>query len=217
MRWCGSLAITRGVYRAAVAAAAIRRSVLIVPGATLRQLSREATIAEELELPGADGYEAVDFDIDVTLGRTIPMAQVAPIYYNATAGGRFRRQSVLLPRGGIGCALARGARTHLRAVALTVANPTLTLHVWASLTRGGVTDVRAGGGPLVGIAAFYEAWCSPGGTTRLTLADGRAALVTSGERAALRLRWARGWRMAAIRDDTDVERGYERRRSSVVI
>ena len=82
-----------------------------------------------------DGYEAVDFDIDVTLGGTNPMVEVAPIYYDATASAWFRGASMFFVATGKYRvrALARGASTYLKVVALTGTSPTLSLNAWASL------------------------------------------------------------------------------------
>lgn len=83
-----------------------------------------------------DGFEAVDFDVDVTLGGTNPMVEVAPIYHDATADAWFRGQSAFFTSTGRYRvrAEARGARAYLRVVALSGTSPTLTLSAWASLS-----------------------------------------------------------------------------------
>ncbi len=82
-----------------------------------------------------DGYECVDFDLDVTLGGTSPMVEVAPIYYDATAAAWFRGGSMFFTATGRYRvrAQARGAATYLKVVALTGTSPTLALNAWAAL------------------------------------------------------------------------------------
>lgn len=83
-----------------------------------------------------DGYQAVDFDIDVTLGGTDPMVEVAPIYYDATASAWFRGASAFFTATGKYRvrAEARGALAYLKVVALTGTSPTLALNAWAALS-----------------------------------------------------------------------------------
>jgi len=84
----------------------------------------------------AAGYEAVDFDLDVTLGGTDPLVEVAPIYFDATADAWFQGESAFFTATGRYRvrAEARGAITYLKVVALTGTSPTLDLDAWASLT-----------------------------------------------------------------------------------
>jgi hypothetical protein len=84
----------------------------------------------------ADGYEAIDFDLDVTLGGTNPMVEVAPLFYDATADAWFRGGSSFFTATGRYRvrAASRGARTFLSVVALSGTTPTLSLDCWATLT-----------------------------------------------------------------------------------
>lgn len=83
-----------------------------------------------------DGYGAVDFDVDVTLGGTNPLVEVAPIYYDATASAWFRGESAFFSQSGRYRVRAetRGAVSYLKVVSLTGTSPTLALNAWASLT-----------------------------------------------------------------------------------
>ncbi|MEZ4501745.1 MAG: hypothetical protein R3C39_03900 [Dehalococcoidia bacterium] len=82
------------------------------------------------------GFEAVDFDLDVTLGGTDPLVEVAPIYFDATADAWFKGESAFFNSSGRFRVRAegRGAVTYLKVVALTGTSPTLDLDAWASLT-----------------------------------------------------------------------------------
>ena len=83
-----------------------------------------------------DGCGAVDFDVDVTLGGTNPLVEVAPIYYDATANAWFRGESAFFAQSGRYRVRAetRGAVSYLKVISLTGASPTLALNAWASLT-----------------------------------------------------------------------------------
>ena len=82
----------------------------------------------------AEGYQHVDFDLDVTLGGTNPMVEVAPLFYDATAGHWFRGDSAYYTASGRYRLRveARGGVVFLRVVALTGTSPTLALSAWAS-------------------------------------------------------------------------------------
>lgn len=84
----------------------------------------------------AAGYEAVDFDLDVTLGGTNPMVEVAPIYYDATAALWFKGESAFFTASGRYRlrAAARGGIAYLKVVALTGTSPTLDLDAWTALS-----------------------------------------------------------------------------------
>lgn len=84
----------------------------------------------------ADGYQHVDFDIDVTLGGTNPMVEVAPLFYDATAAHWFRGESAYYTASGRYRLRveARGGLVYLQVVALTGTSPTLSLSAWASLS-----------------------------------------------------------------------------------
>jgi hypothetical protein len=83
-----------------------------------------------------EGYEVVDFDLDVTLGGTNPTVEVAPIHYDATAAAWFRGASTTYSASGRFRvrATARGALTYLKVIALTGTTPTLALNAWASMS-----------------------------------------------------------------------------------
>ena len=82
------------------------------------------------------GFEAVDFDLDVTLGGTGPMVEVAAIHYDATANAWFAGESAFLTANGRYRLRShvRGATVYLKVVALTGTTPTLDLDVWAVLS-----------------------------------------------------------------------------------
>lgn len=83
-----------------------------------------------------EGFAAVDFDLDVTLGGTVPLLEVAPLFYDAAADAWFRGDSAFYTATGRYRlrAEARGALTFLAVVGLTGTSPTLALDVWASLS-----------------------------------------------------------------------------------
>ncbi|MEI7925826.1 MAG: hypothetical protein WCI61_06535 [Chloroflexota bacterium] len=82
----------------------------------------------------ADGYQHIDFDVDVTLGGTLPMVEVAPLFYDATAAHWFRGESSYYTATGRHRLRveARGGVVFLQVVSLTGTSPTLSLSVWAS-------------------------------------------------------------------------------------
>jgi len=82
------------------------------------------------------GFEAVDFDLDVTLGGTGAMAEVAAIHYDATADAWFAGESAFLTASGRYRLRAhvRGATVFLKVVAITGDTPTLDLDAWAVLS-----------------------------------------------------------------------------------
>ncbi len=84
----------------------------------------------------AEGYAHVDFDIDVTLGGTDPMVEVAPLFHDATAGNWFRGESSYFTASGRYRLRveARGTIVYLQVVSLTGTAPTLSLSAWASLS-----------------------------------------------------------------------------------
>lgn len=84
----------------------------------------------------SDGYAAVDFDVDVTLGGTNPMVEVAPIYHDATSNTWFRGESAFFTSSGRYRVRAetRGATVYLKVLALTGTSPTLSMSAWASLS-----------------------------------------------------------------------------------
>ena len=58
----------------------------------------------------AEGYQHVDFDVDVALGGTAPMVEVAPLFYDATAATGSAATPRSTPRAAAtGCAWRRGA------------------------------------------------------------------------------------------------------------
>lgn len=84
----------------------------------------------------AEGYQHIDFDLDITLGGTTPMVEVAPLFYDATAAHWFLGESAYYTATGrhrlrVG---ARGGVVFLQVVALTGTSPTLSLSAWASLS-----------------------------------------------------------------------------------
>lgn len=81
----------------------------------------------------AEGYQHVDFDLDVTLGGTNPMVEVAPLFHDATAGHWFRGDSAYYTGSGRYRLRveARGGVVFLQVVALTGTSPTLSLSAWA--------------------------------------------------------------------------------------
>jgi hypothetical protein len=83
-----------------------------------------------------EGYEVVDFDLDITLGGANPAVEVAPIYYDATADAWFRGASTTYSATGRYRlrAEARGALAYLKVLALTGTSPTLALNAWASMS-----------------------------------------------------------------------------------
>ena len=84
----------------------------------------------------AEGYQHIDFDIDVTLGGTTPMVEVAPLFYDATAEHWFLGDSAYYTATGRHRLRveARGGVVFLQVVALTGTDPTLSLDAWASLS-----------------------------------------------------------------------------------
>ena len=82
------------------------------------------------------GFEAVDFDLDITLGGTGAMVEVAAIHYDATANAWFAGESAFLTASGRYRLRShvRGATVFLKVVALTGDTPTLDLDVWAVLS-----------------------------------------------------------------------------------
>lgn len=84
----------------------------------------------------AVGYEHVDFDIDVTLGGTDPVVEVAPLFYDATSTHWFQGESVFFTSTGRYRVRAevRGAVVFLQVVSLSGTSPTLALSAWASLS-----------------------------------------------------------------------------------
>jgi hypothetical protein len=68
-----------------------------------------------------DGYQVIDFDLDVTLGGTNPAVEVAPTSATYGATGKYRLR-----------AEARGATVYLKVIALTGTAPTLSLNVWSA-------------------------------------------------------------------------------------
>jgi len=90
-----------------------------------------ASVADGVD---AEGYQHVDFDIDVTLGGTTPMVEVAPLFYDATAAHWFLGESAYYTATGRHRLRveARGGVVFLQVVALTGTSPTLSLSAWAS-------------------------------------------------------------------------------------
>lgn len=86
----------------------------------------------------ADGYAHVDFDVDVTLGGTDPMVEVAPLFYDATSTHWFRGQSAFFTASGRYRlrAEARGAVVFLQVVALTYHTHALAERVGQPLVAG---------------------------------------------------------------------------------
>jgi hypothetical protein len=84
----------------------------------------------------AEGFEVIDFDLDITLGGTNPAVEVAPLYYDATAAAWFRGAPTTYSATGRYRLRAnvRGALTYLKVIALTGTSPTLALNAWASLS-----------------------------------------------------------------------------------
>ena len=82
----------------------------------------------------AEGYQHIDFDIDVTLGGTTPMVEVAPLFYDATAEHWFQGESAFYTATGRHRLRveARGGIVFLQVVSLTGTSPTLSLSAWAS-------------------------------------------------------------------------------------
>lgn len=84
----------------------------------------------------SEGWEVVDFDIDVTLGGTDPVAEVAPIYYNSVAEAWFKGESVFISETGkyrVRCE-ARGSFVFLKLISLDGTTPTIDMDVWSSLS-----------------------------------------------------------------------------------
>ena len=84
----------------------------------------------------AEGYALVDFDVNVTLGGTNPMVEVAPLFYDVTAAHWFRGESSYFTASGRYRLRveARGTIVYLQVVSLTGTAPTLSLSAWASLS-----------------------------------------------------------------------------------
>ena len=119
--------VPKGAVFELTAPAAHRTSVTAVDG------SEPGSVASGVN---ADGYAHVDFDIDVTLGGTDPMVEVAPLFYDATSTHWFRGESAYFTATGRYRlrADARGAVVFLQVVSLTGTSPTLSLSAWASLS-----------------------------------------------------------------------------------
>jgi len=82
-----------------------------------------------------DGFRFVDFDIDVTLGGTDPLVEVAPLFYDATADAWFAGASMFVAESGRSRVRveALGDVTYLSVRSLSGTAPTLSLSAWAVL------------------------------------------------------------------------------------
>ncbi|MGE3857452.1 MAG: hypothetical protein AB7G21_10910 [Dehalococcoidia bacterium] len=100
-------------------------------GVTAADGGEPSSVADGVD---AAGYQHVDFDVDVTLGGTSPMVEVAPLFYDATAAHWFRGDSAYYTASGRYRLRveARGGVVFLQVVALTGTSPTLSLSAWAS-------------------------------------------------------------------------------------
>ncbi len=83
-----------------------------------------------------DGFQYCDFDIQLTLGGTTPVLEVAPIFYDATADLWFKGESSFFSETGKYRLRSevRGAIIFLKAIELTGTSPTMTLSAWAVLS-----------------------------------------------------------------------------------
>ncbi len=82
----------------------------------------------------AEGYLAVDFDLDVTLGGDDPVLEVTPLFLDAGAEAWFRGEPAFFTASGRYRLRteARGATVFLAVTGLEGDTPTLDLDVWAS-------------------------------------------------------------------------------------
>ena len=97
-------------------------------GVTAVDVGSPATAAVD-----AAGYEAVDFDLDLTLGGTDPLLEVTPLFYGTAADAWFRSEPAYFAESGqyrLRVA-ARGSLVFLAVTALEGTAPTLSLDAWA--------------------------------------------------------------------------------------
>lgn len=109
-----------------------RPAVLHRSGVTAVDVTDPASPAEGVEV---DGFRFIDFDVDVTLGGTDPLVEIAPMFYDAAADAWFAGAASFVAQSGRSRLRveALGSVTYLQVRSLSGTAPTLSLSVWASL------------------------------------------------------------------------------------